>query len=59
VLAYLHAGHAWHADIQQDQIVAVRREIQERLLATGQRLGMPAALLEQDLRQAAIGRVIR
>ena len=58
VLAHVQAVHARHADIEQDQIVVVRREVPECLCTTVQRLDLPAELLEQELRQTAIDGLI-
>jgi hypothetical protein len=58
MLAHVHAIHARHADIEQDQVGAVGGQVQERTFATVHGLDLPAELLEHDLRHPAIDGII-
>jgi hypothetical protein len=58
MLAHVQAVHARHADIEQDEVIAVGSEVQQRTFAIVHRLGLPAELLEHDLRHPPIDGVI-
>ena len=58
MLAHVHTVHARHADIEQDQVGAVRGQVQECLFATVHGRDLPAEFLEHDLGHPAIDGII-
>jgi hypothetical protein len=57
-LAHVQAVHPRHADIEQDQVVAVGGQVQKCPFATIHGLGLPAELLEDHWRHPAMDGVI-